>query len=193
MIHTVIKDVELSFNTSPNLFSPHAIDKGTLAMLSCVDFDPSDKVLDLGCGCGVVGILAAKLIGEDRIVMVDNQPEAVRLASENAALNGVGGVKAYVSDGVRDIDEKDFTLILSNPPYHEDFNVAKAFIEKGFNRLALNGRMVMVTKRDTWYRNKLTAIFGGTRVNIVDGYFVFVTEKRSLTYANRKPDKKKKR
>jgi 16S rRNA (guanine1207-N2)-methyltransferase len=192
MIHTVIKDIELSFNTSQKIFSPLTIDKGTLAMLSCVEFAPSDKVLDLGCGYGPVGILAAKLIGEDKIVMVDNQPEAVKLASENAVLNGVSGVKVYMSDGVKDIDEKDFTIILSNPPYHEDFNVAKAFIEKGFNRLALNGRMIMVTKRDVWYRNKLTAIFGGARVSVIDGYFVFIAEKRSLTYANKKPDNKKK-
>lgn len=185
MIHAVIKDVELTFNTSPKLFSPLTVDKGTLVMLSCVEFAPTDKVLDLGCGYGVVGILAAKLISEDKVVLVDIQPEAVEQAKENASLNGVDGVKVFLSDGVMDMDEKDFSIILSNPPYHEDFNVAKAFIEKGFNRLALNGRMVMVTKRDTWYRNKLTAIFGGVRVYQVDGYFVFIAEKRSLSYANK--------
>jgi len=84
------------------------------------------------------------------------------------------------------MDEKDFTLILSNPPYHEDFSVAKAFIEKGFNRLAMNGRLFMVTKREVWYRNKLTAIFGGVRVFRIEDYFVFMAEKRGMTYANKK-------
>lgn len=184
MINAILKDIELSFHTSPKLFSPQTIDRGTLAMLSCIEFSPLDKVLDLGCGYGVVGILAAKLIGEDKVVMVDIQPEAVETSRENAAFNGVSGIKAFVSDGVRDMDEKDFTLILSNPPYHEDFDVPKSFIEKGFNRLALKGRMVMVTKREAWYRNKLTAIFGGVRVYEKDGYYVFIAEKRSATYAN---------
>jgi len=39
-----------------------------------------------------------------------------------------------------------FTKILCNPPYHTDFSVAKHFIEKGFNRLAIGGAMWMVTK-----------------------------------------------
>ena len=43
-------------------------------MLSLVDFEKGDKVLDLGCGWGVVGILAAKLIGPESVVMVDNDP-----------------------------------------------------------------------------------------------------------------------
>ena len=45
--------------------------------------------------------------------------------------------------------------------------------------------MWMVTKRDTWYRNKLKAVFGGARVHETGGYFVFEAEKRSHTYASR--------
>ncbi len=186
MIESQIKGITLRFETQQGLFSPNAVDKGTLAMLSCVDFTQSDKVLDLGCGYGVVGILAAKLIGEDRVVMSDNDERAVACAKRNAVLNDVPGIRTYLSDGVRDMDEKDFTLILSNPPYHEDFSVAKAFIEKGFNRLAMNGRLFMVTKREVWYRNKLTAIFGGVRVFRIEDYFVFMAEKRGMTYANKK-------
>lgn len=71
MISTRIKDVDMVFETSPSIFSPNSIDKGTLAMLSVVDFSPYDKVLDLGCGYGIVGILAGKLIGEENVVMCD--------------------------------------------------------------------------------------------------------------------------
>ncbi|NCU26429.1 methyltransferase, partial [Candidatus Nomurabacteria bacterium] len=78
-----------------------------------------------------------------------------------------------------------YTLILSNPPYHTDFSVAKHFIEKGFNRLVLGGRMVMVTKRRDWYRNKFIAVFGGVSIREKDGYFVFAAEKRSSSYAGR--------
>ena len=76
------------------------------------------------------------------------------------------------------IPECDFTLILSNPPYHADFSVAKHFIEAGFRHLAVAGRLVMVTKRLEWYRNKITSVFGGVRVEEIDGYYVFVAEKR---------------
>ena len=71
---TVIKGVELRFKTEDGVFSPSGIDKGTLAMLSQVVFSPGDRVLDLGCGYGVVGILAAKLIGSEQVVMLDRDP-----------------------------------------------------------------------------------------------------------------------
>lgn len=60
MIETEIKNISLIFKTEPTVFSPNAIDIGTLSMLSLIDFSENDKVLDLGCGYGVVGILAAK-------------------------------------------------------------------------------------------------------------------------------------
>jgi len=184
-----IKDIDLKFRTSDGVFSPKGIDKGTLAMLSAVDFQQTDKVLDLGCGYGVVGILAAKIIGADNVVMTDKDSVAVELSRLNAALNNVEGVKIIQSDGFRNLDDKDFTLILSNPPYHTDFSVAKEFIEKGFNRLCIGGKMYMVTKRKEWYKNKLTAIFGGVKVWEADGYFVFMSIKKDSSYANAKRKK----
>lgn len=184
IINAEVKDIIMKFSTSNDVFSPQNIDKGTLAMLSLVDFQEDDKVLDLGCGYGIVGILASKIIGADNVVMLDNEKSAVELAHKNAVLNNVGNVKIFKSDGFSDLDEKDFTLILSNPPYHTDFSVAKGFIEKGFNRLIIGGKMIMVTKRKEWYKNKLTSIFGGVKIREVDGYYVFIAEKRDYRYAN---------
>ena len=181
MLEPVIKNVALKLNSDPAIFSPNAVDAGTLAMLSVVDFLPEDKVLDLGCGCGVVGILAAKFLGEERVVLCDISGMAVKVASENAGWNGVSGVSVRQSDAYENIPERDFTLILSNPPYHTDFAVAKEFLEGGYKRLVTGGRMVMVTKRLTWYKNKLTAVFGGVKVSEIEGYYVFTAEKREYS------------
>ena len=43
----------------------------------------------------------------------------------------------------------------------------------------------MVTKRRDWYRNKLIAIFGGVKIREIDGYYVFMAERRAMRYANR--------
>lgn len=155
-------------------------------MLSTLTLQPGMRVMDLGCGCGIVGIVAAKKCGAENVVMSDVDPNAVETAKKNADANGAGGVKVVVSDGFDSVDEAGFDLILSNPPYQTDFAVAKKFIEKGFNRLKIGGKMVMVTKRLDWYRNKLKAIFGGVRVQEIDGYYVFTAERRSLRYANAK-------
>lgn len=179
MIKTEIKNIPLKFETDSTIFSPAAIDIGTLSMLSAIEFSQTDKVLDLGCGYGTVGILAGKLIGEKNVVMCDISEKAVECAKQNAKLNGVPNLSVRLSNGFENITENDFTLILSNPPYHTDFSVAKHFIEAGFKKLIVGGRMVMVTKRLEWYKNKLSSVFGGVRVQEINGYYVFIAEKRS--------------
>ena len=87
------------------------------------------------------------------------------------------------TEGFEDMRETDFTLILCNPPYHSDFSVAKHFIHKGFNRLVLNGRMFMVTKRKPWYQNKLRSIFGGVKTWGEGEYHVCMSIKKDFTYA----------
>lgn len=185
LIEANIKGVSLQFKTEDGVFSPARVDRGTLAMLSEVDFAEGDRVLDLGCGYGAVGILAAKLIGPQSVVMVDKDPLAVELARENAVLNGVPGILICQSDGFSQLSETGFTMILSNPPYHTDFSVARHFIEKGFNRLVLGGKMYLVVKRREWYKNKLVSIFGGVQISDVDGYYVLCAEKRSHGYAKK--------
>lgn len=181
MISTRIKDVDMVFETAPSIFSPNSIDNGTLAMLSVIDFLPYDKVLDLGCGYGVVGILAGKLIGEEKVIMCDVSEQAIEYANINLHINNVPNIRIRLSDGYENIEEKDFTLILSNPPYHADFSVPKHFIEVGFKKLVMGGKLIMVTKRLDWYKNKLTSIFGGVEVHEINGYYVFVAEKRNQT------------
>ena len=183
-----LNNIELDLDTTPDLFSPNAPDKGTLAMLNAVEITPSDKVLDLGCGCGIVGIYAAKLAGERNVTMTDILPIAAETAKQNAIKNNVPDITVLCGNGCENVQDTDYTLILSNPPYHTDFSVAKSFIEGAYRHLTTGGRMVMVTKRLDWYKNKLTSVFGGVKVTESDGYYVFISEKRPRS---RKPEKSK--
>lgn len=189
LIRETIFGQEIILETGDYYFSPKGIDKGTLFMLSKVQFTKEDKVLDLGCGYGVVGISIAKQIGREHVVMSDVSDEALTLTNANVERNKLEQVRVMKSDGLKGIPDNDFTLILSNPPYHADFSVAKAFIEDGYKRLIPNGKLVMVTRRLPWYRNKMTSVFGGVKVYEQDGYYVFVAEKRRRT--ERRPEKKK--
>lgn len=187
MYQALLWNQPLEIETTEGLFSPRGADAGTLSMASAVELESGQKLLDLGCGAGLVGIAAAKVLGEENVWMTDVDPAAVRCAAENAKRNGVENVHLCCGDALDAVDASGFDWILSNPPYHADFSVAKKFIEKGFNRLKLGGKLVMVVKRELWYRNKLTAIFGGVRMQEIGGYFVFTAEKRSERYAPPKP------
>ncbi|WP_066715604.1 class I SAM-dependent methyltransferase [Clostridium sp. Marseille-P299] len=188
MIKINWNELELEFKTSEQVFSPNSLDRGTKAMLSMATFQKGDKVLDLGCGYGPVGIIAAKIIGSEKVTMCDISEEAVALAKENAIHNEVGNVTILQSDGLNNIAEDNFTLILSNPPYHVDFNVPKGFIEQGYKKLSIGGKMLMVTKRKDWYKNKLISVFGGVKVEEIDGYYVFIAEKRGNVVKKKKKD-----
>lgn len=189
-IEKEINGINVTLDTGDYYFSPDEIDRGTLAMLSAVEVSREDKILDLGCGYGIVGIYLAKLSGGAEIVMSDVSEDAVRLSEDNLMLNGVTSARVVLSDGLASVEDKDFTLILSNPPYHTDFKVAKGFIENGFRKLRTGGRMVMVTKRLDWYKNKLISVFGGVRIKEIDGYYVFEAEKRSdKSPKKQKPEK----
>lgn len=180
MIHANIFGNDIMIKTNPKVFSSKRIDLGTLAMLKHVNIKESDKVLDLGCGCGVVGVAIAKVIGEEKIEMCDVCDHALMLSKMNMNLNGLEGCNLVKSDGLTNITSNGFTLILSNPPYHTDFSVAKRFIEGSFKALEVGGQLIMVTKRRKWYKNKLISVFGGVKIIAENGYFVFIAEKRSI-------------
>ncbi len=178
MIEFEINNIKLKFKTDNNVFSPTNIDKGTLAMVSQVNFDENDRILDLGCGYGFVGIYVSKIVGQNNVVMSDISKESVELSRFNAELNNIKDISIIQSDCLDNIKENNFSLILTNPPYHVDFLVPKKFIEQGYKKLKVGGKMYMVTKRREWYKNKFISIFSGVEIIEIDGYYVFMAEKR---------------
>ena len=183
-------EIHLKFETNDKVFSPKGIDIGTVCMLSVLELSPTDKVLDIGCGYGFVGIYISQFINPNQITMSDISKEALSLSKSNLELNGIQGVKIVKSDGLSNIEESGFSIILSNPPYHEDFSVPKKFIEDGYKKMIVGGKFYMVTKRKEWYKKKLISVFGGTKIVEINGYYVFVSEKREQRYVSKKTEKK---
>jgi release factor glutamine methyltransferase len=82
-----------------------------------LDVKEGERVLDMGTGCGILGIIAAKKASE--IVAVDMNPYAVRCAKQNATLNNARSKMAFVQgDLFTPLSEKaKFDVILFNAPY----------------------------------------------------------------------------
>ena len=74
MYETTLWGVPLSIETQPGLFSPSGADAGTRAMVSCVPLEPGQRLLDLGCGAGLVGIAAARRLGAENVWLTDVDP-----------------------------------------------------------------------------------------------------------------------
>jgi hypothetical protein len=76
---------------------------------------PAEAALDLGTGCGIQALLAAKHC--DRVVATDVNPRALRFAAFNAALNDVQTIELRHGDAFEPASGERFGLIVSNPPY----------------------------------------------------------------------------
>lgn len=74
----------------------------------------SGRVLDAGCGSGILALSAA-LLGFRDVAGFDNDPEAVRVSEENAALNGLQGrVKFYLGDLITGLVGRTADIVLAN-------------------------------------------------------------------------------
>ena len=102
------------FHVSENVYEP-AEDSFLFAENLVVK--KGETVLDVGTGCGILGIIAAEKAAG--VVAVDINPHAVRCAKENAKLNGVVDKMFFVCGGLFAPikTEEKFDLILFNSPY----------------------------------------------------------------------------
>ncbi len=73
------------------------------------------SVLDLGCGCGVHALLAARHSG--KVIATDISPAATRYTTFNAWLNDIDNVECIVGDMFEPVAGQTFDLIVTNPPF----------------------------------------------------------------------------
>lgn len=170
---------QFRFRTGHGVFSPRGLDTGTRALIEAIPQPvPGTSFLDLGCGVGVVAVIAAS-VWSCQVTAADVNARALRLTAMNAGDHGVADrVHVLPSNGFSDLDGMHFDVIATNPPYHTDYGVGKAFIEGAHRHLRPGGTFWMVVKQADWYINKMRAVFGGCRVLERDGYFVLMSERR---------------
>lgn len=138
----------VKFKVSQDLFSSLEVDHGTQRLLRTFLFgkiDSFNKVLDLGCGYGPIGIVLKKICPKAEVHMVDRDALAVAYASANAELNDVSGnMFCYGSLGYDSVKDTDFDLIVSNIPAKVGEQVLHHMITDAKYHLTKHGRVVIV-------------------------------------------------
>lgn len=116
-ISYTLRGQQLEFDVGHTIFSSFEVDDGTDLLLRSLEPAASPAhILDLGCGCGVIGISLARRYPAATVVMADKDLLAVRYARRNGTLNNVRNVIALGSVGLESVPPGPYDLILSNIP-----------------------------------------------------------------------------
>lgn len=168
----------LTFLTDAGVFSKKMIDYGSRVLLSVLDFEAEERVLDVGCGYGPLGLTLAKAHGV-AATMVDINQRALDLAQKNAERNQVSAhiFQSNVYEKVSGI----FDHIISNPPIRAGKQVVHEVISGSYGHLTEGGDLTLVIQKKQGApsaKSKMETVFGNCEIVKKDkGYYILRSEK----------------
>lgn len=165
---------QLHIASLPGVFAADRLDAGTALLLEQLAPPPGGRALDIGCGAGVIGLLAARL-GAGQVDMVDANLLAVAAAQHNIERNAIDGAQAHAAD-VRDLARTErYAYVVTNPPFHAgkaaDYDIAPAFIAHAAAVLEPGGRFLLVANRFLAYERTMRDHFAHTEQLANDGRY----------------------
>ena len=142
----------LTFALDAGVFSAHGLDPGTALLIENLRVGSADRILDLGCGWGAVGVAAAKSAPLGRVVLTEVNRRAARLARQNLERNGVPNAEVRVGAFFAPVEGETFDLIATNPPYRIGREPILDLLREAPRHLNPGGRLVIVGKGSQGFR-----------------------------------------
>jgi 16S rRNA G1207 methylase RsmC len=139
------RQLDIDFYTASGLFSKDHIDKGSRLLIKKANIKPGQKILDLGCGYGIVGIVIKKK-NDVLIEFSDINSRAVSVTKKNLELHKIKA-KVYHCDGFEKIKSK-YDIILLNPPQTAGKKVCQKLILDSKDHLNPNGSIQVVARHN---------------------------------------------
>jgi 16S rRNA (guanine1207-N2)-methyltransferase len=136
----------LTFVVDQGVFASHGLDPGTSLLIENLVIARTDRVLDLGCGWGAVGVAAAKAARNGRVVLTEVNRRAARLAEKNVDRNGVRNAEVRVGPYFEPVAGETFDVIATNPPYRVGRAHVLRILSEARDHLRAGGRLVLVGK-----------------------------------------------
>jgi 16S rRNA (guanine1207-N2)-methyltransferase len=136
----------LFFRVDRGVFASRALDPGTALLIENLEVGPADRVLDLGCGWGPVGVAAAKAARDGRVVLTEVNRRAARLAEQNLARNRIANAEVRVGPYFEPVANERFDVIATNPPYRVGRPHVLRILTEAPDHLPVGGRLVLVGK-----------------------------------------------
>ena len=161
LVRTWLRGLEFEFLTASGVFSHRRIDPGTRLLIEAMVLPEEGTFLDLGCGYGPIGIVAARLRPQALVYMTDVNRRALALAEENAQRNGVTNVRVLEGPLYDPVSDLLFDVILTNPPITAGIRkVVAPLIQGAAEHLKEGGSLQLVVRTTKGGRNILRLIEG---------------------------------
>ncbi|MFM9943072.1 MAG: methyltransferase [Hyphomicrobiaceae bacterium] len=158
-----------SFATYPGLFALGRLDAGTKLLLDQLPkLEPGARVLDFGCGMGVIAAAVHMRDATAQLTLIDNDAVALQAARENVP-------EAAYATNLATVAPASLDAILSNPPIHEgkveSYAALETLIKSAAKLLKRGGILQIVVQRRVGATEMLRAAFGTCTVVAEDGVF----------------------
>ena len=162
------------FLTDNGVFSKDGLDFGSRLLLETIPLEEvGGKILDMGCGYGVFGIVIGKLT-KTHVDMVDVNLRALHLAERNVKENHVADISVFESNVYENVSGK-YSCIVTNPPIRAGKKIVYDIVMNAKNYLEENGKLFLVIRKEQGAKSLIVDLKKVYNVEVLEkkkGFFI---------------------
>ena len=179
-IDCFIRGKKFTFNSDNGVFSKNGVDFGSRLLLDFIPLEEvGGKILDLGCGYGVIGIVLNKLTGAN-VDMVDVNLRALHLTEMNVAANKCQNINVFESNVYENVNTK-YTSIVTNPPIRAGKKVIYDMLFNAKEYLTDDGNLYFVIRKQQGAKSMMSDLEEEYNLEIIEkkkGYYIIKCSKK---------------
>lgn len=165
----------------PGVFSQNRLDVGTAQLLPFLQQVRSGKILDFGCGAGILSLILATLNAKNQLVAADIDAFALKSTELSFAKNNLSAqLQTQAITDIKDVTQ-DFNAIVSNPPFHQGikthYQASERLCQHAATHLKPHGQLWLVANRFLNYSPFIEERFGQCEIKAdQQGFKVFFAQ-----------------
>jgi 23S rRNA (guanine1835-N2)-methyltransferase len=182
-----LEGTEYLISNHANVFSRDNLDIGTRFFLQHLPVGlGACDIIDLGCGNGLLGLMAAKLNPQATVHFVDESFMALASARENfyRAFGQKRNATYRATDCLMGVEEKSANIILCNPPFHQHNAIGDQIAINMFKQsrkvLRKGGELWVIGNRHLGYHTVLDRLFGHHKMVAANAKFIILKARATL-------------